>query len=68
MAASPSVTPNTFGGSDAILQGATLKQVQAAARRNQMTLLVEHGLRKFASGMTSIQEVLRVVAPEKGEK
>ena len=43
-----------------------LQQVRALARKNNMMLLVEHGIRKFASGVTSIQEVLRVVAPDKG--
>jgi type II secretory ATPase GspE/PulE/Tfp pilus assembly ATPase PilB-like protein len=38
--------------------------VLALARKNNMMLLVEHGIRKFASGVTSIQEVLRVVAPQ----
>jgi type II secretory ATPase GspE/PulE/Tfp pilus assembly ATPase PilB-like protein len=44
----------------------SLQQVRALARKNNMMLLVEHGIRKFASGVTSIQEVLRVVTPEKG--
>lgn len=43
-----------------------LQEVRAQARKNNMMLLVEHGIRKFASGVTSIQEVLRVVAPDKG--
>lgn len=49
-----------------ILGGGTLKQVQAVARKANMTLLVESGIRKFASGLTSINEVLRVLTPDKG--
>ena len=44
----------------------SIPQVRALARKNNMMLLVEHGIRKFASGVTSIQEVLRVVTPDKG--
>jgi len=50
----------------AIADGASIKQVQALARKNSMSLLVESGIRKFAVGLTSINEVLRVVAPDKG--
>lgn len=50
----------------AIMGGAALKEIQAAARKNNMSLLVENGIRKFAVGLTSINEVLRVVTPEKG--
>jgi len=48
-----------------ILDGGSLKDVQAMARKNNMTLLIEHGIRKFATGITSINEVLRVLQPEK---
>jgi general secretion pathway protein E len=49
-----------------LIAGASLKQIQASARKNNMSLLVESGIRKFAAGLTSINEVLRVVTPEKG--
>jgi type II secretory ATPase GspE/PulE/Tfp pilus assembly ATPase PilB-like protein len=48
-----------------ILEGASMADVKAMARKNNMTLLIEHGIRKFASGITSINEVLRVLQPEK---
>jgi len=48
-----------------LLEGASLKDVQAMARKNNMALLIEHGIRKFATGITSINEVLRVLQPEK---
>jgi type II secretory ATPase GspE/PulE/Tfp pilus assembly ATPase PilB-like protein len=50
---------------EAILGGANLQGVRGLARKNNMMLLVEHGFRKFASGLTSIQEVARVMTPEK---
>lgn len=50
---------------EAIIKGASAKQVQAMARKNNMLLLVEAGIRKFAVGLTSINEVLRVVQGEK---
>ena len=52
----------------AILEGANLQGVRAIARRNNMMLLLEHGFRKFASGLTSIQEVSRVLTAEKAAK
>lgn len=48
----------------AISEG-NLQLVASLARRNNMMLLVEHGIRKFAAGVTSINEVLRVMAAEK---
>ena len=52
--------------SKAIAEG-NLQGVAALARKNNMMLLVEHGIRKFASGVTSIQEVLRAVAADKDQ-
>jgi type II secretory ATPase GspE/PulE/Tfp pilus assembly ATPase PilB-like protein len=49
----------------AIIEGANLQGIRGLARKNNMMLLVEHGFRKFASGLTSIQEVARVLTPEK---
>jgi len=49
----------------AILGGANLQGVRALARKNNMMFLVEHGFRKFASSLTSIQEVARVLAPDR---
>ncbi len=50
----------------ALAANANTNQVKALARKNNMILLVEHGIRKFASGVTAINEVTRVLAPEKG--
>lgn len=50
----------------AIASNANVNQVKALARKNNMILLVEHGIRKFASGLTSINEVTRVLTPDKG--
>jgi len=49
----------------AIASGKSLEEIRTLARKNNMMLLVEHGIRKFAMGMTSIQEVLRVCSTEK---
>lgn len=49
----------------ALLSGAPTKQVQTIARKKRMTMLIESGIKKFAQGLTSIQEVLRVVQGEK---
>ncbi len=49
----------------AIEGGANLQGVRAIARKNNMMVLVEHGFRKFAAGLTSIQEVSRVMTPDK---
>ncbi len=49
----------------AVASGASLEQIKALARRDNMMLVVEHGIRKFASGITSMQEVLRVCGMEK---
>ncbi len=49
----------------ALLAGTPTKQIQTLARKKRMTMLVESGIKKFAQGLTSIQEVLRVVSAEK---
>lgn len=48
-----------------ILSNGTLQQVRSVARKNNMMLLIEHGFRKFASGLTSLNEIARVMTPEK---
>ena len=50
----------------ALSSNANISQIKAIARKNNMILLVEHGIRKFASGITAINEVTRVLTPEKG--
>jgi len=50
----------------AIIAGADLNAIKAMARKNNMTILFEHGFRKFAAGLTSIKEIARVMTPEKG--
>jgi type II secretory ATPase GspE/PulE/Tfp pilus assembly ATPase PilB-like protein len=48
----------------ALNAGANVTQLKAIGRKQNMILLVEHGIRKFAAGITAINEVTRVV----GEK
>jgi type II secretory ATPase GspE/PulE/Tfp pilus assembly ATPase PilB-like protein len=49
----------------AIKANANQNQIKSIARKNNMILLVEHGVRKFASGITAIKEVTRVLAADK---
>ena len=49
----------------AVASNKTIDEIRTLARKNHLMLLVEHGIRKFAGGLTSIQEVLRVCSPEK---
>ena len=49
----------------AIATGRPAEEIRTMARKNNMMIMVEHGLRKFAQGLTSMQEVIRVCAPEK---
>ncbi|MGC8624517.1 MAG: GspE/PulE family protein [Phycisphaerae bacterium] len=49
----------------AIATGRPAEEIRTMARKNNMMFLVEHGLRKFAQGLTSMQEVIRVCTPEK---
>ena len=49
----------------AIATGRPAEEIRTLSRRNNMMFLVEHGFRKFALGITSIQEVIRVCSPDK---
>ncbi len=48
----------------AIATGRSPEEIRMLARKNNMMFLVEHGFRKFAQGITSIQEVIRVCSTE----
>ena len=48
-----------------IAQGASLRDIKNACRKNKMLYLQEQALRKVIAGVTSIQEVLRVSQPAK---
>ena len=45
---------------EAILRGADASQLQEIARKSGLVTLYEDGLRKVATGVTSLEEVLRV--------
>ncbi len=49
----------------AIREGKNAEEIITLARKSGMVMLVEHGIRKFAMGITSIQEVIRVCSAEK---
>jgi type II secretory ATPase GspE/PulE/Tfp pilus assembly ATPase PilB-like protein len=49
----------------AVAGGANAGQIKALARKNNLMLLVEHGIRKFATGVTAINEVTRAMSAEK---
>ena len=49
----------------AIATGRPAEEIRTLSRRNNMMFLIEHGFRKFALGITSIQEVIRVCSPDK---
>ncbi len=49
----------------AIATGRPAEEIRTLSRKNNMMFLVEHGFRKFALGITSIQEVIRVCTPDK---
>jgi general secretion pathway protein E len=57
----------------ALNANANVTQLKAIGRKSNMILLVEHGIRKFAAGITAINEVTRVVGekpsapPQKGK-
>jgi type II secretory ATPase GspE/PulE/Tfp pilus assembly ATPase PilB-like protein len=51
-----------------LLASGDLKGAMAQARRNRMLLLQETGLRRVAEGITSLEEVQRVLAPPKTSK
>ena len=50
---------------EAMKSNANQNQIKSLARKNNMILLVEHGIRKFASGITAINEVTRVLGADK---
>jgi type II secretory ATPase GspE/PulE/Tfp pilus assembly ATPase PilB-like protein len=50
-----------------ILASGDLKAAMIHARRNKMLLLQEVGLQRAASGITSIEEVLRVLGGNSGK-
>jgi general secretion pathway protein E len=50
---------------EALAAGTSINQIKALARKNNLLLLVEHGIRKFAAGVTAIHEVTRVLNPDK---
>jgi type II secretory ATPase GspE/PulE/Tfp pilus assembly ATPase PilB-like protein len=49
----------------ALAAGTSINQIRALARKHNLLFLVEHGIRKFASGVTAIHEVTRVMNPDK---
>jgi type II secretory ATPase GspE/PulE/Tfp pilus assembly ATPase PilB-like protein len=49
---------------DLIIQRAQEYEIKAAARREGMKTLRENGIRKVLEGVTSLEEVLRVTAPD----
>ncbi len=49
----------------AIATGRPVEEIRTLSRKNNMMFMVEHGFRKFALGITSIQEVIRVCTPDK---
>jgi general secretion pathway protein E len=51
----------------AILDGADATVLHAAARENGMSTLFEDGLKKVASGVTSMEEILRVTLDQRDE-
>ena len=51
-----------------ILSGADATTLHAAARRNGMVTLFEDGLRKVASGISSMEEVLRVTLDQQNDE
>ena len=53
---------------DMIARGRPVEEIRNAARKNGMMMLVEHGIRKFALGITSIQEVTRALSTDRPKK
>ena len=51
-----------------VARGRPVDEIRNAARKNGMMMLVEHGIRKFALGITSIQEVTRALSSERPKK
>ncbi len=59
------VLPITNEMKQALAAGANMNQIKILARKNNMILMVEHGIRKFAAGITTIHEVTRVMSLDK---
>jgi general secretion pathway protein E len=53
---------------DMIAHGRPVDEIRNAARKNGMMMLVEHGIRKFALGITSIQEITRALSTDRAKK
>ncbi len=49
----------------AVIAGVNQNQLRSLARKNNLMLLAEHGIRKFATGVTTISEVTRAMNAEK---
>jgi type II secretory ATPase GspE/PulE/Tfp pilus assembly ATPase PilB-like protein len=49
---------------DAIAQGASAMQLQAIAREQGMTTLLDDAREKIAQGLTTVEEVLRLLGPQ----
>ena len=47
---------------DLIMKGATGDEIEAQAKKEGMMTMIEDGIFKSASGMTTLEEVLRVVS------
>ena len=47
---------------------ANLTQIKAAARKNKMLYLQEQAMRLVMEGVTSVQEIIRVSRPDKGDR
>jgi len=45
----------------AMLKGASSDEIEEIAVKNGMTLMLEDGIRKALSGITSLEEVIRVI-------
>jgi type II secretory ATPase GspE/PulE/Tfp pilus assembly ATPase PilB-like protein len=46
---------------DLVMKGATSQEIEAQSRKEGMTTMVEDGIFKCVAGLTTIEEVLRVV-------
>jgi type II secretory ATPase GspE/PulE/Tfp pilus assembly ATPase PilB-like protein len=49
---------------DAIAQGAGVTQLQAIARQQGMTSLLDDAREKINQGLTTVEEVLRLLGPQ----
>ena len=53
---------------DMVARGRSVDEIRNAARKNGMMMLVEHGIRKFALGITSMQELTRALTADRPKK